>query len=222
MMGGLLGSVRTGNKSSWPGWEYFETHKVDGEVFNQAMTSLSASVIDPIVTSYDFSEIHTLMDVAGGYGSLLAAALKANPKMQGVLFDTPAVIEGAKPEIAASGVADRCQLASGDFFAAVPAGADAIMMKYIIHDWDDEHSRKILKTCHAALPSGGWLLVIDAVILPGNEPALGKMIDVEMLLIGGRERTDAEFRKLYEDTGFELTRIVATPSPVSVVEGRKK
>ncbi len=96
------------------------------------------------------------------------------------------------------------------------------MMKYIIHDWDDEHSRKILKTCHAALPSGGWLLVIDAVILPGNEPALGKMIDVEMLLIGGRERTDAEFRKLYEDTGFELTRIVATPSPVSVVEGRKK
>ena len=142
--------------------------------------------------------------------------------MQGVLFDAPSVIEGARSEIEASGIADRCELMGGDFFAAVPAGADAIMMKHIIHDWDDEHSRKILNTCHAALPSGGKLLVIDAVIMPGNEPSMGKMLDIEMLLIGGRERTDAEFRKLYEDCGFELTRIVATPSPVSVVEGRKK
>ena len=93
-------------------------------------------------------------------------------------------------------------------------------MKHIIHDRDDEHSRKILKACDAALPSGGRLLVIEAVILPGNEPSLGKMLDIEMLLIGGRERADAEFRKLYEDTGFEL-RIVATPSSVSVVEGRR-
>src|SRR5215813_6481378 len=106
-------------------------------------------------------------------------------------------------------------------FAAVPAGADGIMMKHIIHDRDDEHSRKILKACDAALPSGGRLLVIEAVILPGNEPSLGKMLDIEMLLIGGRERADAEFRKLYEDTGFELIRIVATPSSVSVVEGRR-
>ena len=84
-----------------------------------------------------------------------------------------------------------------------------------------KHSVKILKTCHAALQPGGKLLVIDAVILPGNEPSVGKMLDIEMLLIGGRERTEAEFRKLFLDSGFELTRIVPTPSPVSVVEGRR-
>jgi hypothetical protein len=95
------------------------------------------------------------------------------------------------------------------------------MMKHIIHDWDDEHSLKILKACHAALQLGGKLLVIDAVIMPGNEPSTGKLLDIEMLLIGGRERTEAEFRKLFADAGFELTRIVGTPSPVSVVEGRR-
>jgi SAM-dependent methyltransferase len=221
MLGGLLSSARTGNKSFWRGWGYFEEHKEDADIFNQAMTSFSASEIGPVLKSYDFSGIHKLLDVAGGYGSLLAAVLKANPQMQGVLFDAPSVIAGARREIDASGIADRCELVAGDFFAAVPAGADAIMMKHIIHDWDDEHSLKILKTCSAALHPGGKLLVIDAVIMPGNEPAQAKLLDIEMLLIGGRERTEAEFRKLFAGAGFELTRIVATSSPVSVVEGRK-
>jgi len=95
------------------------------------------------------------------------------------------------------------------------------MMKHIIHDWDDENSLKILKTCHAALPTGGKLLVIDAVILPGNEPSTGKLLDIEMILIGGRERSEEEFRRLFTQAGFELTRIVPTTSPVSVVEGRR-
>ena len=141
------------------------------------MTSLSTSEIEPVLASYDFSDIHKLMDVAGGYVSLLAAVMKANPQMQGILFDAPVVIEGARREIAASGIADRCELVGGDFFEALPAGADAIMMKHIIPDWDDEHSRKILRTCHAALPGGGKLLVIDAVIMPGNEPSIGKLLD---------------------------------------------
>jgi len=185
------------------------------------MTSFSASEIEPIVASYDFSGIRKLVDVAGGFGSLLAAVLAANPRMHGVLFDAPSVIEGARSEIGRSGVADRCELVGGDFFAAVPAGADAIMMKHIIHDWDDEHSLQILKNCHAALTQGGKLLVIDSVILPGNEPSIGKILDIEMLLIGGRERTETDFRRLFAEAGFELTRIVATPSPVSVVEGRR-
>src|SRR5439155_11548900 len=113
-------------------------------------------------------------------------------------------------ELESAGVADRCELASGDFFAAVPSGADAYMMKHILHDWDDENSLKILRNCHAAMQPGGKLLVIDAVIAPGNEPSMGKMLDIEMLLIGGRERTEAEFRKLFETAGFELTRIVPT------------
>jgi SAM-dependent methyltransferase len=203
-------------------WEYFAEHKEDGQVFNQAMTSFSASEIGPVLESYNFSGIHKLMDVAGGYGSLLAAVLKANPGMQGILFDAPPVIEGARGEIEAAGVADRCQLASGDFFAAVPPGADAYMMKHIIHDWDDEDALKILKNCHAAMRPGGKLLVLESVIAPGNEPSLGKLLDIEMLLIGGRERTEEDFRKLFASAGFELTSIVSTPAPISVVEGRKQ
>ena len=224
MLGNLLTTARTGKKAWASGvfWEYFAEHKEDGQVFNQAMTSFSASEISPVLESYDFSGIHKLMDVAGGYGSLLAAVLKAHPGMQGILFDAPPVIEGARGEIEAAGLADRCQLASGDFFAAVPPGSDAYMMKHIIHDWDDEDALKILKNCHAAMRPGGKLLVLESVIAPGNEPSQGKLLDIEMLLIGGRERTEEDFRKLFASAGFELTRIVATPSPVSVVEGHKR
>jgi hypothetical protein len=161
------------------------------------------------------------MDVAGGFGSLLAAVLEANPEMQGVLFDAPSIIEGARSHVAATKAAARLELVGGDFFASVPSGVDAIMMKHIIHDRNDENSLKILRNCHAALPAGGKLLVIDAVIPPGNEPAVGKLLDIQMLLTGGRERAEAEFRALFAAAGFEVTRIVPTASPVSVVEGRK-
>src|SRR5207237_4236604 len=123
-------TVRTGNKAPWDGWKYFEEHKEDGDVFNQSMTSFSATEIGPVLASYDFSGIGKIMDVAGGYGSLLAAVLKKYPEMQGVLFDAPSVIENARPEIEASGIAGRCELVSGDFFAALPSGADACMMKH--------------------------------------------------------------------------------------------
>ena len=108
------------------------------------------------------------------------------------------------------------------FFASVPSGADAIMMKHIMRDWDDENSPRVLKCCHAALPAGGKLLVIESVIPPGNDPSPGKMLGITKLLNGGRERTDAEFRALPDAAGFDVTRVVATPFPVSVVEGRKR
>jgi len=222
MLAELIDCVRAGKKSSFRTWEHFEQNRHDGDIFNQAMTSFSASEISPILANYDFSGIRKLVDVAGGHGSLLAAVLEANPGMNGVLFDAPSVIEGARPHIAASKVAGRCELVGGDFFVSVPAGADAIMMKHILHDWDDESSLKILKACHAALPAGGKLLVMDSVILSGNEPSVGKVMDLVMLLIGGRERTEADFRALFSAAGFDLTRIVPTPSPVSVVEGRKR
>ena len=96
------------------------------------------------------------------------------------------------------------------------------MMKHIIHDWSDENSLRILKSCHEALPAGGKLLIIDAVILPGNDPSPGKMLDIQMLLIGGRERTEEEFRALLNAAGFEMIRIVPTASVVSIVESRKR
>lgn len=217
----LLNSARTGERAPLEIWEHFEHKERDNDIFNQSMTSFSASEIGPILQAYDFTGIRKLMDVAGGYGSLLAAVLEANPQMRGILFDAPSVIKNAHSHIAATKVADRCELVEGDFFASVPAGADAIMMKHIIHDWNDEKSLQILKCCHAALPAGGKLLVIESVIQPGNDPAPGKFLDLVMLLVGGRERTEAQFRSLLAAGGFEVTRIVPTACPVSVVEARK-
>ena len=222
VLGSALNCVRTGEKAPLNGWEHFEQHPHDGDVFNQSMTSFSASEIGPILENYDFAGITKLMDVAGGYGSLLANIVAKHPGMTGVLFDAPSVIEKARAHMAATPVADHCELVGGDFFVSVPSGADAIMMKHILHDWNDERSLQILKCCHAALPVGGKLLVIESVIQPGNDPQPGKMLDIMMLLIGGRERTEAEFRTLLDAAGFDVTRIVSTHSPVSVVEGRRR
>ena len=143
--------------------------------------------------------------------------------MKGILFDLPHVIERAKERILASALLDRCQLVSGSFFDAVPEGADAYILRHIIHDWDEEKCLTILRNCHRAMSSASKLLVIESVIPPGNEPFFGKFVDLQMLLIpGGKERTENEYRALLARAGFELTRIVPTATEVSIVEGRKR
>jgi hypothetical protein len=183
------------------------------------MTNFSGPEIDAIVSAYDFSGIGTLVDVAGGHGSLLGAILKANPAMKGVLADMPAVIEGARRHFEAANLADRCKVAPLNFFESVPAGGDAYLMKHIIHDWDDERSNTILKNCHRAMAGKGKLLLAETVMVPGNDPEFGKWLDLAMLVYaGGCERTEAEYRDLLAAGGFRLTRIVPTQSPLSVVE----
>ena len=143
--------------------------------------------------------------------------------MKGILFDVDHVIAGARPKIEAQGLASRVTTASGDFFKAVPSGGDAYIMKHIIHDWDDEKAALILSNIRKVLPKDGRVILIEAVIPPGNEPGLGKILDLEMLVMpGGRERTEQEFRALFDRAGFDLTRIVPTPSPLSVVEAKPK
>ena len=171
------------------------------------------------MSAYDFSGIGTLVDVAGGHGSLLSAILKANPVMKGVLADTPAVIEGARRHFEASNLADRCKVAPINFFESVPAGGDAYMMKHIIHDWDDARSNTILKNCHRAMAGKGKLLLAETVMVSGNDPEFGKWLDLAMLVFtGGCERTEGEYRDLLAAGGFRLTRIVPTQSPLSVIE----
>ena len=193
------------------------------KVFNDAMTGFSNVVIPAIVESYDFGGIRTLVDIAGGHGAVLTAILKKHPGTKGILFDVDHVIAGAKPKIEAQGLAGRVSTASGDFFKAVPPGGDAYVMKHIIHDWDDEKAALILTNIRKVLPKDGRVILIEAVIPPGNEPGLGKILDLEMLVMpGGRERTEQEFRALFDRAGFDLTRIVPTPSPLSVVEAKPK
>ncbi len=222
--GKILYSVRTG-KSAWAQlhgeqvFEYFEKNKAAGEIFNRAMSSFSTVATQAVSEAYDFSGIDTLIDIAGGHGRLLAGVLEANPSMRGVLFDLPHVIEGAVKTNSETSVRDRLEFATGDFFASVPAGGDAYIMKHIIHDWDDERALTILRNIKQAMKPGGRVLVVEAVIADGNGQDFGKLLDIEMLVSpGGKERTAKEYEELFERAGLRMTRIVPTKSPYSVIE----
>jgi O-methyltransferase domain/Dimerisation domain len=203
---------------------YFEKNKGVGDVFNAAMTSFSRTLTPPVLEAYDFSSLNgkTLVDIGGGHGYLLTAILKKHPEIRGVIFDLEHVVVGAPAHIGAAGVSARCQTASGDFFAAVPAG-DAYIMKHIIHDWNDEKALSILRNCHRAGTGKTKVILVEAVITAGNEPHFAKWLDLEMMLLpGGRERTEEEFARLFHQAGFNLTRVLPTKSPVCVLEAEKR
>ena len=175
-----------------------------------------------ILDAYDFSAMSVVADIGGGNGSQIISVLEMHPKMKGILFDLPHVIERAKERIESAGLSERCELVGGNFFDAVPEGADAYMMRHIIHDWDDEKSLTILRNCSKAMPSDGKLLVVESVIPPGNEPFGGKFLDLVMLLIpGGKERTEDEYRTLFGKSGVDRTRVVPTETEISIIEGTK-
>lgn len=223
--GRFLDSVRTGQPAfpslyGTSAWEYREAHPEANAIFNQAMTDLSVGEVNAIVESYDFSSAGTLVDVGGGEGALLAAILAANSPMRGILFDQPHVVATAAAVLDQAGLAGRCEVVTGSFFDAVPAGGDAYILKSILHDWDDASASRILRSCRAAIADTGRLCVVDRVIRPGNDPDPAKYLDLVMLvMLGGRERTADEFGRLFAEAGFCLTRIVPTSSGLSVVEG---
>jgi hypothetical protein len=222
--GELAYSVKTGE----PAWnqvhgmgpfEFFHKNPEAAQVFDEAMTNFSAPEIPAVLDAYDFSPYRTIVDVAGNQGALLAAILKAYPEANAILFDLPPVIERAQSFVEREGVADRCRLVGGDFFESVPEGGDLYIFKRIVHGWYDDGAAKMLQNCHRAMNANGKLLVIEMVIPPGNEPFFGKWLDLLMLLIGGMDRTEAEYRDLFAASGFELTRVIPTSAPVSIVEG---
>ena len=208
-----------------PVFEYFAKDRELSERFNNAMTNFSASVAPAALQAYDFSGIGVLVDIAGGHGMILSSIVQRHPTMRGILFDLDHVLAGAAPLLEQMGVKARIQLASGDFFKAVPAGGDAYIMKHVIHDWDDEKATVILKNVRTALEGkpNGKVLLLEGVIQPGGQPDLMKIIDLEMLLLpGGKERTAEQFAALFAGAGFELVRIVPTQSPLSIIEARPR
>ncbi|MBA2340034.1 MAG: methyltransferase [Pyrinomonadaceae bacterium] len=223
--GNMLYSVRTG-KPAWGQvhgaevFDYFSSNPEQAEIFNRAMTDMSVGIAPAIVEAYDFSNFKTLCDIAGGHGFLLSQVLKANRDMKGILFDMPPVIAGADGVLEREGVTERVEKVSGDFFARVPEGADAYMMKHIIHDWDDERALRILRNIRAAIKEDGKILIVEVVVPEGNEPHYSKLLDLEMLTSpGGMERTAEEYRALLAAADFRLTRIIETKSPFSIIEG---
>jgi SAM-dependent methyltransferase len=202
-------------------FEHLAAHPNDAEVFNAGMTSASINDAAAVVAAYDFSRFDRVVDVGGGHGALLRAILSANPKLRGVLADRPAVVAGAEA-LRTGAMADRCEFTVVDFFSSVPGGADAYIMRWIIHDWNDEDSLKILRNCRRAIRSDGTLLIVDAVLKPPNEPDPGKLMDLNMLVLapGGRERTEADFAALLRQADFSLTRVIPTAGTLSIIESR--
>jgi O-methyltransferase domain/Dimerisation domain len=223
--GHLLHGVRTGEPAfpkvyGTTAWEYRAARPEEGAVFNAAMTDLAAGVAETVAQSYDFSGIEVLADVGGGEGALLAEILTANPGLRGVLFDQAHVVAAARALSERPDVADRCELVGGSFFEGVPEGADAYLLKSVIHDWDDGEAIEILRKCRAAMGSAGRLLVVEPIIRPGNDPNPAKFMDLNMLvMLGGRERTADDFERLYAEAGFRLTGVFPTRSHFSVIEG---
>ena len=225
--GDLLYSVQTGKPAfdhvyGQPLFAYLAEHPDQAQIFHDAMTNSSQSSAPAILAVYDFSGIRKLVDVGGGHGFLLASILTAYPQMHGVLFDLPSVVAGAAEVLAAQAVRDRCECVGGDFFAAVPGGGDAYIMQAILHGLDDDHALQILSNVHHAMQEHGTLLSVEGVVPEGNAPATSKFGNVHMMIFTpSHERSEAEYRSLFQRAGFHLTRVLPTASVFSILEAKR-
>ena len=201
-------------------FDYFNRNPALSETFNGAMTAVSSVANEPVLAAYNFSRFATIADIGGGHGSFLAGILKQTPSARGILFDLPSVVEGNG--LAELGVADRCEVIGGSFFESVPAGADAYLLRIVIHDWADAEAVEILRNVRAAIKPEGRVLLAE-VVLPDHVTSRhpGTLLDLEMLVsVGGRERTRAGDYAELSKAGFELTRVVPTATPLAIVEGK--
>src|SRR5215472_3829258 len=205
-------------------WTRLAERPEAARLFDEAMQSLTQGANGLLITNYPFEKFGWIVDVGGGNGSLLLPVAARNPPMRVTFFDLPHVADAARSRIAAAGLSDRCEAVGGDAFVAVPAGADAYVLKGVIHDWEDKEAVAILRTCRAAMSTVSKLILIER-ILPEQidaDDALtrAKFIhDINMMVNpGGRERTEAEFRNLLSQAGLRLTCVLAMPGPLAVME----
>ncbi|HUB55436.1 MAG TPA: methyltransferase [Mycobacterium sp.] len=202
-----------------PAFEYLADEPELSEIFNDAMTSASELAIASVIAAYDFSRYPTIVDVGGGHGRLLAAILAATPASRGVLFDLPQVVTGAPALLREHHAHDRVRIIEGSFFERVPDDGDAYVLKNVIHDWPDDDAVHILRNVRAAARTGKRVLLVEFVIPNHDREFLGKWLDLEMLVAAAaRERTAAEYGQLLNRAGFQMTRVVETASPFSIVE----
>jgi len=205
-------------------WTRLAERPEAARLFDEAMQSLTQGVNGPLITNYPFEKFGWIVDVGGGNGSLLLPVLERHPVMRATVFDLPHVADAARSRIAAAGLSDRCEAVGGDAFVAVPAGADAYVLKGVIHDWEDKEAIAILRTCRAAMSDGSKLILIERIlpeqIDPDDALTRAKFIhDINMMVNpGGRERTEAEFHNLLAQADLRLTRVLSMPSPLAVME----
>lgn len=225
----LFHTVKTGETGfdhhfEKPVFEYYAEHPEASETFNKAMTGLGRTMYpnQAMIDVYDFAKHRVVIDVGGGHGDFLCDILLANPECQGVVYDLAHVIVGAGKTFEERGLTQRARARTCNFLQEVMPGGDAYLLKRIIHDWNDIDAIKILKNCADSLTEEGRVLVVETVIPPGNEPFFGKNLDLHMMMItGGLERTEEEYRTLFSMAGLELVRVIPTICPLSIVEARK-
>jgi SAM-dependent methyltransferase len=226
--GALLHSVKTG-APAFPSvfgarlFEYLDQDRGAGDTFQEAMSDVSALVSQAVMLAYEFSGIHLLADVGGGCGQFLMAVLDAVPDMCGILLETPAVIAAATRKLASHPGRQRCALVPGNLLEAVPRGAAAYLMSGVIHDWDDEQAIRILDNCRRAMAPNGKVLVVEMVLPARDAPSFAALLDLNMLVMnGGRERTEEDFRELFDAAGLQVTRMIPTLAPQWVIEGTRR
>jgi ubiquinone/menaquinone biosynthesis C-methylase UbiE len=205
-------------------FSYLQQTTEAGEIFQASMSARSRVEAEAMVRAVDLSLYETIVDIGGGTGVLLERVLRAAPRSRGVLFDLPAVVERARDRLAGSEIANRMMFVEGDFFQAVTPGGDLYLLSRVIHDWDDERAGVILRAVRGAMAASGTLMLVEAVApeRAADQPSVISM-DLHMLMIlGGRERTAAEFAKLLTESGFELAAIQQTDSPTgaSIIQAR--
>jgi cyclopropane fatty-acyl-phospholipid synthase-like methyltransferase len=223
--GELLYSVRTGQ----PGFDrafgmsvfdYTARHPEAMDLFAKMLVDFSSQEVAAIASAYSLSDVNSIMDVGGGSGNLLAALLQANPSLHGTVFERPSVAEMAVQWLHAAGLSHRSDVLDGDFFQSVPTGADVYVLSHVIHDWDEAHCLTLLANCRRAIPPRGRLLIVEMILPEPNIPSPGRLLDLIMLANSpsGCERTLEEYRDLLERADFHMERVIATASPVSVME----
>ncbi|MDQ6894017.1 MAG: acetylserotonin O-methyltransferase [Acidobacteriota bacterium] len=219
-------AIRTGDPRpqavfGLPAFDYYGKNREEGEQFGRAMENISRFAAFAVLEAYDFSDARTVLDVGGGNGSMVLAVLDRCRNARGIVCDLPYIEQHANERIRAADAADRVRFQPGDFFESVPAGADVHLMKFILHDWNDAEAIRILKRSREALAPGGRLIVIEMIVPEGNRLEMVHLMDLNMLVMtGGLERTESEFRSLFERSGYQLTAVRPTASPFSVIEAR--
>jgi hypothetical protein len=222
----LLNSVKSGESAfqdvfGMPMFDYLAKHPDAQADFDAAMGAGTDVFLRSLVDVYDFSQSRLIVDVGGGNGSVSAVILKQNPSLEAVIYDQPQVLQAADRYLTAAGVRPRCRLAPGDFFSSVPGGGDIYVLSNIIHDWDDERAVRILRNCRTSMQPSAALLMMEAVLPEHGTPSVAAMFDVNMMvMLTGRERTEAQYRSLLGAAGLRLTRVAAISDRLSVIEAR--
>ena len=209
-------------------YQHLARHPETGHGFSQAMLDYARLIAKAVVAGYDFAGVQRVVDIGGSHGHLLSAILQANPTVNGVLFDRPAVVERAGERLRGAGLAGRAELVAGDFFESLPEGGDLYILSRILMDYDDDASVRLLQNCRRAMRPGGRVLIVQLLMPEQGDNAAREQLfeaavsDLNMLVLtGGRERTEGEYRALLARAGFRLSRVVQTRALVSLIEGER-